>query len=67
MQNNKFDWMLAARVLLLIALRPVETSDEYCPQGSILGLVIYNIIISNLDCETECIPRKFAGDTECCS
>lgn len=53
--------MLADRVLFFIALCPVETGDAYHPKGFILGLVIYNTIISNLDCETECTPGKFGG------
>jgi len=36
------------------------------PQGPVLGLEMFNILVSNIDSRVECTLSKFADDTKLC-
>jgi len=42
----------------------VETSDEWIPQGSVLGLVIFNNFVGDMDRGILCGLSKFAENTK---
>jgi len=42
----------------------VETGDEWCPQGLVLGLILLNIFISDINIEVECILTKSADESK---
>lgn len=46
---------------LMSGWRSVKSS---IPEGSVLGLMLFNMFCSNMDHGTECILKKFDGDTK---
>lgn len=44
----------------------VDTRDECAPQGLVVGLALFNIFVTSMDCGTGCTLSKSCDSTELC-
>ncbi|GAB0177701.1 mitochondrial enolase superfamily member 1 [Grus japonensis] len=56
----------AQRVVINGSMSKWRTVTSGVPQGSVLGLALFNILVSNMDSGMECTLSKFTNNTKLC-